>query len=108
MVCFKLHSTAVSSRLTGRGLEGELLLGKRVDSPRFERIVAYSSRNYGHRFRLTSARGIDSEFKAFLDQACGHVARTHSLPIASSDDDDRPIGAQIAEVMKQGKSTASR
>ena len=102
MVCFKLGSTVVSVRLTSRGVDGVLHLGRRVDSPRFEEIVAYSSRSYGHRFRLTAPQEIDSEFKAFIEEACLYGARKHALPIASGADDDRPIGAQIAEVMRQG------
>jgi hypothetical protein len=103
MVCFKLGSTVVSVRLMSRMVEGALHLGRRIDSPRFEQIVAYSSRSYGHRFRLTAPQEIDSEFKAFLEEACLHGARKHALPIASVADDNRPIGAQIAEVMRQGK-----
>ena len=103
MVCFKLGSTVVSVRLTSRVVEGALHLGRRIDAPRFEEIVAYSSRSYGHRFRLTAPQEIDSEFKAYLEEACLHGARKHGLPIVSGAEDARPIGAQIAEVMRQGK-----
>src|SRR5262245_48453400 len=102
MICFKLGSTVVSVRLMSRVVEGALHLGRRIDSPRFEQIIAFSSRSYGHRFRLTAPEAIDAEFKAFLEEACLHGARKHDLPIVpgADDDDARPIGAQIAEVMR--------
>ena len=52
-----------------RWLDGHLVLARRVDSPRFRRVEAYSPRNVVHTFRLTSPAEVDDQFKAWLAEA---------------------------------------
>jgi hypothetical protein len=50
-------------------LNGHLVLARRVDSPRFQKIEVYSPRNVLHAFRLHSPAEIDAEFTAWLTEA---------------------------------------
>jgi len=52
-----------------RALKGHLVLGRRHDLPRFEKVETYSPRNYLHVFRLASEDELDAEFKALLKEA---------------------------------------
>jgi hypothetical protein len=50
-------------------LNGHLVLGRRVDSPRFDRIEVYSPRNVLHAFRLRTPDEVDDEFAGWLTEA---------------------------------------
>ncbi len=52
-----------------RWLNGHLVLARRIDSPRFVRVEAFSARNVVHAFRLTSPADVDEEFTAWLAEA---------------------------------------
>ena len=52
-----------------RWLDGHLVLARRVDSPRFRKIEAYSARNVLHAFRLASPDEVDDEFERWLAEA---------------------------------------
>ncbi|MEW6157339.1 MAG: DUF5655 domain-containing protein [Verrucomicrobiota bacterium] len=105
MICFKLQSTVVAVQLKSRWVEGSVLLGERIDSPRFLKVVAHSSRSFAHRFRLHTAGEIDSEFKRFLRAACQYAAAKYNLPMVVKSDEERPMGEQIADVLRKTRST---
>jgi Domain of unknown function (DUF5655) len=50
-------------------LNGHLVLARRIESPRFLRVEAYSPHNVVHTFRLTSPADVDHEFAAWLAEA---------------------------------------
>jgi hypothetical protein len=50
-------------------LKGHLVLARRIESPRFERIETYSPRNHVHVFRLVSTRDLDAEFRGWIAEA---------------------------------------
>lgn len=52
-----------------RWLDGHLVLGQRLDSPRFRRVETYSARNVLHAFRLTAPVQVDAEFAGWLAEA---------------------------------------
>lgn len=60
-------------------LKGHLVLARRVDSARFERIETYSPRNHVHVFRLVEESELDAEFARLLRDAyrvgCGEHLR---------------------------------
>jgi hypothetical protein len=58
-----------------RWLNGHLVLARRIDSPRFLRVEAYSPHNVVHTFRLTSPADVDREFAAWLAEAYQGGAR---------------------------------
>jgi hypothetical protein len=58
-------------------LNGHLVLARRVDSPRFQRVETLSPRNLLHTFRLASPGEVDAEFVAWLDEAYQVGAQRH-------------------------------
>jgi hypothetical protein len=52
-----------------RWLDGHVVLARRLDSPRFRRIDAYSPHNVAHLFRLSSPEEVDDEVTAWLAEA---------------------------------------
>ena len=58
-------------------LAGHLVLARRVDSPRFRRVQAFSPRNVVHEFRLASPDVVDREFTAWLAEAYQVGAQEH-------------------------------
>jgi hypothetical protein len=58
-------------------LNGHLVLARRIESPRFLRIDAFSPRNVVHAFRLTGPRDVDEQFTAWLAEAYQVGAQRH-------------------------------
>ena len=58
-------------------LNGHLVLARRVDSPRFLRIDAFSARNVVHAFRLSRPDEVDAEFAGWLAEAYRVGAQEH-------------------------------
>jgi hypothetical protein len=50
-------------------LDGHVVLARRLEHPRFRQVQTISPRNHVHAFRLTAAREIDAEFRAWLVEA---------------------------------------
>ncbi len=59
------------ARVTPRrwGIDGHVVLARRLDSPRFVSIETISPRNHVHRFRLESPADLDAELRAWLEEA---------------------------------------
>ena len=51
------------------GLDGHVVLARRLESPRFLRIQTFSPRNHLHAFRLSRPEDIDEEFRKWLREA---------------------------------------
>jgi hypothetical protein len=60
-----------------RWLDGHLVLARRIDSPRFRRVEAYSPRNVLHAFRLAGPGEVDAEFVVYLEEAYRVGAQGH-------------------------------
>jgi len=58
-------------------LDGHLILARRLDSPRFRRVEAYSPRNVLHAFRLAAPADVDAEFTRWLAEAYEVGAQFH-------------------------------
>jgi uncharacterized protein DUF5655 len=52
-----------------RWVDGHVVLGRRVDDPRFTRIETFSPGNHLHAFRLVSPRDVDSRFCEWMREA---------------------------------------
>ena len=50
-------------------LDGHVVLARRLESPRFRRVAAYSRRNVLHAFRLGGADDVDAEVRGWLVEA---------------------------------------
>jgi uncharacterized protein DUF5655 len=65
-IAFQVRMSFAAVMPRRRWLAGHLVLDRRVDSPRFVRIDAYSPRNIVHAFRLTGPEQVDPEFQGWL------------------------------------------
>lgn len=68
-----------------RWLDGHVVLPRKLDSPRFRRVEAYSPHNVVHAFRLGSPEEVDDEVEAWLREAYAvgeqrHLSRPTSAP----------------------------
>ncbi len=102
---FRLHPVktriGVTSRMTfaeivlrSEGLDGHLLLPRRVESPRFTKIVSGSPRVHVHSFRIRSLAELDEEFEAWLREAASVGRQEHlDTPISSSPRPASPLPA---------------
>ena len=61
-------------------LSGHLVLARRIDDPRFQRIYMGSPRNVVHVFRLTGPAEVDEEFTGWLAEAYQVGAQQHLPP----------------------------
>lgn len=59
--------------------DGHLVLGRRIESPRFLRIDTFSARNVVHMFRLSRPSDVDEEFRAWLAEAYPVETQQHLL-----------------------------
>jgi len=50
-------------------IDGHLVLGRRVEAPRFRKIEEFSPRCYVHHFRLLDRRDVDAQFRGWLKEA---------------------------------------
>ena len=51
------------------GLDGHLVLARRIDDPRFTEVRTFSPRNHLHRFRLERPEDIDARMRAWMREA---------------------------------------
>ena len=51
------------------GLDGHLVLARRIEDPRFLAVETFSPRNHLHRFRITNAAEIDARMRAWIREA---------------------------------------
>lgn len=51
------------------GLDGHLILARRIEDPRFLEVQTFSPRNHLHRFRITNIEEIDSRMRAWMREA---------------------------------------
>jgi hypothetical protein len=52
-----------------RWVDGHVVLGRRLEDPRFTRIETYSPGNVLHAFRLASVDDVDARFRAWIREA---------------------------------------
>jgi Domain of unknown function (DUF5655) len=69
---------AAVNKLNDRGLEAHVVLSRRLDSPRFQRIETMTPRCYVHHFRIESVCELDDEVKNWLREAY-HVGTQEHL-----------------------------
>jgi hypothetical protein len=63
-----------------RWVDGHVVLARRLESPRFQRIETFSPSNHLHAFRLHAPEEVDEEFAAWLSEAY-EVGLQHHLTL---------------------------
>ena len=51
------------------GLDGHLVLARRIDDPRFIEVQSFSPRNHLHRFRIERREDIDAQMRGWMREA---------------------------------------
>ena len=62
------------------GLEGHLILARRVEDPRFLEVTTFSPRNHLHRFRIRDPHEIDEAMRAWMREAYAVGEQRHLDP----------------------------
>jgi hypothetical protein len=57
------------NRLKADQLDAHVVLARRLEHPRFERIESFSVHNHVHHFRIRSLSELDGEVQAWLEEA---------------------------------------
>jgi hypothetical protein len=68
-IAFQVRMSFAAISLRRDGLDGHVVLARRLENPRFNRIESLSSRNHVHHFRLRSVADLDRELLAWLREA---------------------------------------
>ena len=66
---FQVRMTFADVMLRKQWLDGHVVLARRLESPRFTRIVSGSPRNHVHYFRFKSVEELDEEVGGWLREA---------------------------------------
>ena len=68
-IAFIARMTFASATPIQDRLRAHLILSRRVDSPRFQRIERYGPRCYGHYFQIRSTDDLDGELRKLIAEA---------------------------------------
>ena len=60
---------AAVNRLGEQGLAAHVVLARRLENPRFNKIESISAKNHVHHFRIRVAGEIDNEVRGWLAEA---------------------------------------
>ena len=76
-IAFQVRMSYAALMPRRRWLDGHVVLSRRLESPRFRRIDAYSRHNVVHAFRLHAPAEVDGEVEAWLREAYAVGAQRH-------------------------------
>ncbi len=68
-IAFHVRLSFAGCVVRRRWVDATVLLARRLESPRFAKVVTYSPRNHGLTFRLTSPGEVDDEVARWLAEA---------------------------------------
>ena len=68
-IAFQVRMSYAAFTLRRHWIDGHVVLARRLENPRFQRIDFYSPLNQVHVFRLTDPRDVDEEVEAWLAEA---------------------------------------
>jgi hypothetical protein len=68
-IAFQVRMSFAAVSFRRDGLNGHVVLARRLENPRFTRIETISPRNHVHNFKLRSLEELDAELLAWLREA---------------------------------------
>jgi hypothetical protein len=68
-IAFQVRMSFAQLTPRSRWLDGDVVLARRLEHPRFRQVQTISRRNHVHTFRLTSTRDINADFRSWLAEA---------------------------------------
>ena len=66
---FQVRMIFAAVSLTTQGLDGHVVLSRRLEDPRFTRIESISPKNHVHHFQIQSLEELDGEVAGWLKEA---------------------------------------
>jgi len=76
-IAFQVRMNFAAVKLRQNWVDGHVILARRLESPRFTKVITYSAHNHEHDFRLTSADEVDDELREWLCEAYTVGAQQH-------------------------------
>src|SRR4051812_31512740 len=83
-IAFQVRMSFAAFTLKKHWLHGHVVLARRLDSPRFDKILIVSSRNQVHEFTLRGPAEVDEEVAAWLREAYAVGQQKHLRPTAAA------------------------
>ena len=68
-IAFQVRMSFAAVTLRSRWVDAHVVLARRLASPRFQRVEAFSPRNHLHQFRLAGPQEVDDEVARWLAEA---------------------------------------
>ena len=68
-IAFQVRMSFAQVTPRKQGLDGHVVLARRLESPRFRSVQTFSPRNHLHVFRIASPADIDDELRGWLAEA---------------------------------------
>jgi hypothetical protein len=68
-IAFQVRMSFAAISFRRDGLNGHVVLARRLENPRFTRIESISPRNHVHHFRLRSLADLDADLQTWLREA---------------------------------------
>jgi hypothetical protein len=78
-IAFQVRMSFAAFVIRQKWVDGHVVLGRRVENPRFRRIETFSPRNHLHAFRFESVDEIDDEVAAWFAEAYRVGEQRHLL-----------------------------
>lgn len=82
-ITFRVRANFMMVAVSGRGLQGYIILPRAVPKPYFKKIVASSSRRHGHLFRIDDPHALN-DFAQLLPEAIAMVSDPVEKPAKKS------------------------
>src|SRR5262245_5551382 len=77
-IAFQVRMSFAAFVIRKNWVDGHVVLGRRLENPRFRRIETFSPRNHLHAFRFESISDVDNEVSSWLSEAY-QVGQQHHL-----------------------------
>jgi Domain of unknown function (DUF5655) len=79
-IAFQVRMSFAAFTLRRRWVDGQVVLARRLEHPRFRRVETFSPRNHLHQFRLERLEEVDEEVAAWLAEAYRVGEQRHLRP----------------------------
>jgi hypothetical protein len=76
-IAFQVRMNFAAVKLLQNWVDGHVILARRLESPRFTKVITYSAHNHEHDFRLNSPDDVDEELCEWLCEAYAVGAQEH-------------------------------
>jgi hypothetical protein len=98
-ITFRVRANFMMVAISGRGIQGHIMLPRAVPKPYFKKIGAVSSRRHGHKFRIDDARAL-ADFIQLLPEAIALVTNEQNVESSPKPGRQTSIGEEINAIYR--------